>query len=217
MVISIIAILAAIAFPSAKRWLGSAAESRALSNLRQIGVVLFNYAADNANRLPISYTADNPKTGDVQGWFQGDLAVYMGVRYDPKNTYWLPEIFYDPTLVRPGEHPYGSLGVNWSIVLQKSDLPLGSRGTPLVSIQNPSQKVIVSSATHPVFPHVKGSWYFDGVGFAETGVGGGGWHAYPDPRYGGKAGCLFADGHVEKLDVVAMDVAARRRYFTPSR
>ena len=214
-VIAIIAIVAAIAFPAAKSWLGSAAEARALSNLRQIGVLLFNYAADNSNRLPFVEAAGNKETGEVYGWFQGNLAVYMGVKFDPKKTYWLPEIFYDPTLRRPGEHPYGSLGVNRSIILRKSDLPAGSRGTLLSSIQSPSQKVIVSSAADPGLPNLKGSWYFDGIGFATTGVGGGGWHCYPDPRYGGKAGCLFADGHVEKLDVKNMkDEATRRRHFT---
>ena len=35
----------------------------------------------------------------------------------------------------------------------------------------------------------------------------------PDPRYGGKAGALFADGHVERLDVKNMDSATRRKYF----
>ena len=216
-VIAIVAILAAIAFPAAKSWLSSAAEARAFSNLRQIGGLLFNYAADNSNRLPFVEAAGNKETGEVYGWFQGNLAVYMGVQFDPKKTYWLPEMFYDPTLRRPGEHPYGSLGVNRSLILRKSDLPAGSRGTLLSSIQNPSRKVIVSSAADPGLPNLKGSWYFDGVGFADTGVGGGGWHCYPEPRYGGKAGCLFADGHVEKLDVQGMDVATRRRHFTPDR
>jgi prepilin-type processing-associated H-X9-DG protein len=37
----------------------------------------------------------------------------------------------------------------------------------------------------------------------------------PDPRNAGKAAALFADGHVEKLDVKNMkDEATRRRHFT---
>ncbi len=36
---------------------------------------------------------------------------------------------------------------------------------------------------------------------------------YPDPRNGGKAAALFADGHVENLDVKNMDQVQRRRYF----
>jgi prepilin-type processing-associated H-X9-DG protein len=36
---------------------------------------------------------------------------------------------------------------------------------------------------------------------------------HPDPRNGGGAASLFADGHVEKLDVKSMSRATRQRYF----
>jgi len=36
---------------------------------------------------------------------------------------------------------------------------------------------------------------------------------HPAPRNNGGAASLFADGHVEKLDVKSMDRATRQRYF----
>jgi prepilin-type N-terminal cleavage/methylation domain-containing protein/prepilin-type processing-associated H-X9-DG protein len=208
-VIAIIAILAAVAFSTGKSWLNSAKEARALSNLRQIGATTFSYVAENNGRLPLGVT-DN-----YTGYFGKTLAIYSG--WTDEYGKRLPDIFYDPTLDRSVEHGWGSLGVNWSIVLKEEycrALYQHTNGIPLARIPSPSKKVIVSSATHPVFPKTKGSWYFDGGGFAQTGLGGAGWHAYPEPRYSGKAGCLFADGHVEKLDVKNMDVATRRRHFT---
>ena len=57
-----------------------------------------------------------------------------------------------------------------------------------------------------------GGWSFDGEAFVKQGMN---CPDYIDPRHGGKAACLFADGHVEKLDVKNMDEATRRNYFTP--
>jgi prepilin-type processing-associated H-X9-DG protein len=57
-----------------------------------------------------------------------------------------------------------------------------------------------------------GGWSFDGEAFVKQGMN---CPDYIDPRHVGKAACLFADGHVEKLDVKNMDETTRRKYFTP--
>jgi len=143
------------------------------------------------------------------------LAEYSGWVYAHGKP--LPDIFYDPTLKPNRQHPWGSLGVNISIVLREQycvALFGHANGISLTAISSPSTKVIVASAKDPGVKSADGSWYLDGGGFAQTGVGGGDYFPYPDPRYGGKAGALFADGHVEKLDVKNMNQATRRKYFT---
>jgi prepilin-type processing-associated H-X9-DG protein len=80
-------------------------------------------------------------------------------------------------------------------------------GIPFAMIPAPSQKVICCSTIEPGWAS---SWGFDGNTFVQKGFD----PTYgPDPRYGGKAGALFADGHVERLDVKNMDSATRRKYF----
>ncbi len=61
-VIAIIAIIAAIAFPVLSRMRTSAGAAKVTSNLRQIGIALSSYVADNGMRLPASgtTTGDNP-------------------------------------------------------------------------------------------------------------------------------------------------------------
>ena len=102
----------------------------------------------------------------------------------------------------------GAFGVNRSIVRDawSSDEPK----TSLSSISRPSQKVIFCSIG-PGDAQFCGGWLFTGADFAASGMSNNG---YPDPRNSGGAACLFADGHVERLDVKNMDQATRQRHFT---
>jgi len=208
-VIAILGGLAALLVPAVKNGLNSGKQAKGLSNLKQIGALALSYAADNGGRLPLGYKEN------YSSWLGLALAEYSGWVYAYGKK--LPDIFYDPTVKANREHPWGSLGVNISIVLREQycvALYGHANGISLMAIPKPSTKVIVASAIDPGIKNCDSSWYFDGGGFAQTGVGGGDYFAYPDPRYGGKAGCLFADGHVERLDVKNMDQATRRRHFT---
>ena len=101
--------------------------------------------------------------------------------------------------------PWGSYGVNESILVP------GSAGIRVSSITSPSKKVIYCSASGGATTF-KSSWIFNGNDFVNQGLSPGIY--YPDPRNDRKAVCLFADGHVERLDVKNMDQEARRKYFT---
>ena len=57
----------------------------------------------------------------------------------------------------------------------------------------------------------KSSWYFHGLGYASQGDKSS--LPKPDARHGGKALCLFADGHTEALNLTNMSAADRRKYF----
>lgn len=208
-VIAIVGGLAALVIPAIKSATVSARSAEALSNLKQTGVLVGSYAAENNNRLPLS--------AYWPSWyvFQNIMADYFPeLKKTPYNSaakLYLPKIFYDPVLKGKNEHPWGSFGVNSAVILGSNDYKGGNAqgvGMPLTMIPTPSQKVIVCSAIEGSWAS---SWGFDGNTFVQKGFD----PTYgPDPRHGGKAGALFADGHVERLDVKNMDQATRKKYFT---
>jgi prepilin-type N-terminal cleavage/methylation domain-containing protein/prepilin-type processing-associated H-X9-DG protein len=208
-VIAIIAILAALAFSAGKSALLSAKSAQSLSNLKQIGTLVANYAADNNNRLPLS--AYWPSTFVFQNILVDHFKDLQTIQYNPKAKLYLPGIFYDPVLKGKNEHPWGSFGVNSAVVLDNNRYSGGTAqgvGMPLSKIPNPSRKVMCASAIEPGYAS---AWGFDGEVFARKGFD----PSYgPDPRNGGGAAALFADGHVEKLDVKNMDEATRKLLFT---
>jgi prepilin-type processing-associated H-X9-DG protein/prepilin-type N-terminal cleavage/methylation domain-containing protein len=206
-VIAIVGGLAALLMPAVKSASLSAKSAKAISNLKQTGIIVGSYAADNGNRLPLSmYWPSQFTFQKILRSYSKELQampIYKSVQTD------LPEIFFDPVLKGKKEHSYGSFGVNSAVVFDNNKVggPDGV-GMAFAIIASPSQKVIYCSA---IEPGVAGTWGFNGNAFVEKGFD----PTYgPDPRHGGKAVALFADGHVEKLDVKNMDEATRRRHFT---
>jgi prepilin-type processing-associated H-X9-DG protein/prepilin-type N-terminal cleavage/methylation domain-containing protein len=208
-VIGIIVLLAAFALPAINSAMLSAKSAESLSNLKQTGVLVANYAAENNNRLPLS--AYWPSTYVFQNILTDFFPELKKSQYNPSAKLYLSPIFYDPVLRGKNEHPWGSFGVNSAVMLDSNRYKGGNAngvGMPFAMITNPSQKVIYVSA---IEPGMASTWGTDGEVFARKGFD----PSYgPDPRYGGKAGALFADGHVEKLDVKNMDEAKRRALFT---
>ena len=209
-VIAIIAILAALAFPLTKRMIAAGHTGKATANLRQIGVLLNAYVAENNNRLPILI-----RWGDEDNtWLQRVLSESAGLPVKPAKGLErrLADIFYDPALGKDS-HPYGDFGGNQAIMADYNPWLPGSdanaRGTPLGTIGPLSKKVLMASAKIPSGVPCKGSWYIQS-GWAGAGTG----EAIPDARHAGKALCLFADGHTEALDTVKMSPSDRRKYFT---
>jgi prepilin-type processing-associated H-X9-DG protein/prepilin-type N-terminal cleavage/methylation domain-containing protein len=214
-VIAIVGGLAALVVPAVKGGINTAKSAKAVSHLQQIGGLVGNYAAENNNQLPYAAVWGKIFSGQLV-YFSRSLAegTIPGFVYEkPPQTKKrpLPTIFYDPILesnTRP-QHSMGAFGVNSSIIPGVwSD---AERPTSLNNISRPSQKVIMGSMNSTTGNN-SGGWSFDGEVFTKQGMGS---PDYLDPRHGGKAACLFADGHVEKLDVKGMDQATRQLYFTP--
>ncbi len=209
-VIAIIAILAALAFPLASRMIAAGNTGKATANLRQIGALMASYAADNNNCLPLLIRWGN----EDKTWLQRVLSESAGLPVKPPKNLErrLVDIFYDPALGKES-HPYGDFGGNQAIMADYNPWLPGSdanaRGASLGSIGPLSKKVLVASAKIPSGVPCKGSWYFQGREWAAAGTAA----AMPDARHGGKALCLFADGHTEALDVTNMTAADRRKYF----
>jgi len=214
-VIAIVGGLAALVVPAVKGGINTAKSAKAVSHLQQIGGLVGNYAAENNNQLPYAAVWGRIFSGQLV-YFSRSLAegTIPGFVYEkPPQTKKrpLPTIFYDPILesnTRP-QHSMGAFGVNSSIIPGVwSD---AERPTSLNNISRPSQKVIMGSMNSTTGNN-SGGWSFDGEVFTKQGMGS---PDYLDPRHGGKAACLFADGHVEKLDVKGMDQATRQLYFAP--
>lgn len=208
-VIVIVGALAALVVPAVKSGMLSAKSTEALSNLKQTGVLVANYAAENNNCLPLS--AYWPSTYVFQNILVDSFPELKKAPYNSNAKLYLPKIFYDPVLKGKNEHPWGSFGVNSAVVLDSSRFSGGNSqgvGIPLLLITSPAQKVIYCSAIEPGWAS---SWGTDGDVFVQKGYD----PTYgPDPRHGGQVSALFADGHVEKLDIKKMDQTTRKKYFT---
>lgn len=217
-VIAIAAALAVIAFVTTNSAVRSAKSLRAVSNLRQLGMLTGSFATENNNRIPC-YIDWGRYFGNPPGlvFFQRTLAEFAGYGYAqaPQSaTRPLPDFFYDPCLEGNPlpQHPMGGFGVNAAILpdADECQLRFGSRqGVPMTTISDPARKVICCSV---VEPNWSSGWAFDGRLFAQKGYDP---KSGPQPRNGGGTASLFADGHVEKLDVKNMDQAARLRNFAP--
>lgn len=216
-VIAIVGGLAALVIPAVKGGIHAAKTAKAVSHVRQTGILLMNYLKENENRIPFSINW-GLMGGNPPGllFFQRLLAESADPNYRYGQSPYtalrpLPEIFYDPCLegARLPQHPMGAFGVNGAIALD-ADSTQG-KGVSILSVSKPSQKVVYSSASARN-SHNSSEWGFSGDDFARQGMNA---SPCPDPRNMGKAVSLFLDGHVEKLDVRNMDEATRRRYFTP--
>ena len=214
-VMAVIAVLAILVFPAIKSVTLAAKSAKTVSHLRQTGNLIMIYAGDNNNCLPHAAVWERIYGGQLV-FFSRSLAeaTVPGFAYGAAPCTGdrpLPPIFYDPCLAGNSrkQHPMGAFAVNRSIVTDAwwSTDPK----TSLLSISRPSQKVIFCSIG-PGDAQYCGGWLLTGADFVANGMSNNG---YPDPRNAGGAASLFADGHVEKLDVAKMDQETRRRHFLP--
>ena len=219
-VIAIIALLALLAFPAAQRVISAGHTARATGNLRQIGALMASYTAENNNCLPLLINWRQMGSGpdNFQFW-QNLLRRQAGLGTSgPADGLWLPPVFYDPA-VKTDQHLWGSFGGNDSIMLglgvqasKDCQQVFGSsRGTPLSRIGSLGKKVLVATAKDQDGSKWKSSWYFQGQEYAAQGDASR--VPKPDARHGGKALCLFADGHTEALVTTNLTLAERRQYF----
>ncbi|MFZ4777961.1 MAG: type II secretion system protein [Terrimicrobiaceae bacterium] len=91
-VIAIIAVLAALLFPSVKSFQEKGNETKCISNLRQMGTAIINYASEHNDELPVS----NSPTGGFRWYLM--LNPYLGKSLDSGDGGWAPpSVFICPT------------------------------------------------------------------------------------------------------------------------
>jgi prepilin-type N-terminal cleavage/methylation domain-containing protein len=106
-VMTITAVLIVVSFTAIQAASRAAKTSKALSHVRETGTLVSIYASERNSRLPLSSTsAESMAQGRIQ-WFQGELAGYFNMNIDWTNPFPLPDIFYDPSLPRDRQHPWG--------------------------------------------------------------------------------------------------------------
>jgi len=134
--VAIIAVLAALLLPTAKRVTDRAATSRSINNLRQIGIAVAGYVADSGGALPSKKFADTQ-----QCWF---YQVYER-SYNKPCPDFIPwdtgenfrgTILFSPSLKSNEAKPWRSYG--WNSIMQGDNEP----PPRVASLAHPSQVIL---------------------------------------------------------------------------
>lgn len=216
-VVAILGLLAGLLIPVTQKAIAAGKTGKATGNLRQVGVLMNSYLSENNNRITVSIVTNWP-TFELTNipFCQNLLRIHGGFpsKGNPETDPWLPEIFYDPA-TKGRKHLWGCFGVNDAIMLNDRDCQrvFGTKnGVPISAISPLGGKILMASAIDPGLGETyKSSWMIDGRDWIRQGTNSS--RPKPDARHGGKALCLFADGHVEALDVKKMSAADRVKYF----
>lgn len=204
-VIVIIVVLATISFLGANRMKAKAQSAVCASNLRQVGMAMLAYTADNQNKLPPLAKID-PRTRKQSGIWTLVLAR-AGYLWDPETpgTPRLNEgVWACPGCTESSNVTHMGYGIAEATVIQYDDrvsrantrigkTEFGS--LRLTSIQNPSRTWLVGDAALEP-DKLEGSWY---AVWSNPSKWGGG-HT-PAARHGGKVNVCMVDGHVQSLTV----------------
>jgi type II secretory pathway pseudopilin PulG len=214
-VIAIILVIAAIAFPVFTQVKLRANRTYAMNNMHQLGAGFMTFAGQHDNTLPSEdskgtdtwQNAAKPENADV--WYNaiprllgqkgvGEFATSTREYYTKQNILFLPGATY-PETDKKLRQPLFAMAVNTK--LQRKD-PEGRRGDPaakkepvkLSQVTNPSKTVLMveqglpsEKKTLSVQPKYDGS----PKGSAKSFVG----------RYGGHGVLVFMDGHAETREV----------------
>lgn len=191
-VIAIIAVLAAVAFPVANSMLRTSGQAQSASNLRQWGSAIMMYSADNGGKLPPVSIA----TG-YRGW-DSVVAPYMKLSADEKS---VPEkLFIHPNTPAPKD-PQGRARRTYA--MPRGSDSVGRIDTPTValgSIPAPSKTILLTERilnTSVAYSASAADIDVRMVGAQQARQ----YRGQPfDLNPGGRFHYLFVDGHVELLN-----------------
>ncbi|AHF94103.1 hypothetical protein OPIT5_05245 [Opitutaceae bacterium TAV5] len=201
-VITIIGILAAIIIPTVGKVRESAARTTCISNLRQIGVTHLLWASDHKNIIPMAWQAGR-KSNSVYGsdwwhwsyYLRGYFSESPASATNPNSG----KILQSPLVLRAAgrtwaENTYVRLKHDNQANATDSDLNLSS-------LSAPSQHLIQLTGNLQANGTLTATIRYDNI------AGTGGFFGY-----GGRANCLFADGHVASLrrDQITLEMCTRQ-------
>lgn len=207
-VISIIAILAALLLPALKKVKDKGREIACVSNLRQINVALNNYSSDHNDFLPApTWGFPTNVEGGYYSWTWTSRLVLCNyisqkIYYCPSGSSKIKDILYNEKLAKSGNYQMVHYGMNIFMYGVSGDVSGRRRYTRWQYILSPTKTVIAGDRTN----------IYD---FAPTHIDGGSNYKYgflmsvdpfgtsnmPHFRHtGGKANFIFGDGHGGNLN-----------------
>ena len=216
-VISIIALLIAILLPALSSARRAANESVCKNNLKQLGITIANFSAENKDDLPDSGSNEGGKGGDLSGY----LSEYSGQE-------WGTGIWVCPahTDFQPGKYT-SSYGYNWQYLLKPSpgkayphvypNGPRGLRGLPASRVRRPTE--IISFIDHKVPDSVgqeaRALWTYV-MRPRETRIITG--FGVPDLRHSSDTGnAVFVDGHADSVQQEHIDPDNEDKWWNPTK
>jgi prepilin-type N-terminal cleavage/methylation domain-containing protein/prepilin-type processing-associated H-X9-DG protein len=191
-VVAIIAILAALGIPLVKTTIEKGNSTKCVNNLRQIGVAIIQYTADNDGYLPYSYGPTVPGGEDSFSGYNAALPQLLNVGVNSK-AFPTSGDYLKPTARHPFNCPSckiasrtytaneGVMGVTFTNRYPQRKLNALSDVSKLVLIAD-------DTAGDPA-PNNTGPDYFNETEYL-TRIG---------MRHNGKANILFADFHIEAI------------------
>ena len=158
-VLGIIAVLAALAFPMASQMINKSRTAKCGHNVSTLIRAIHTYAADNNGNLPYSYSID--QNNPVGRWWHQDIMPYLGYEWDkiipnPAAPFdrraWLPDVFRCPADQYWGK-AFGvdpSYGINHSLTktIPHGGHPVGTAQTKMASVTSPSKMILLADSGH---------------------------------------------------------------------
>ena len=201
-VIAVIAILIALLFPVAGRMFENAKLAQCQGNLRQIGIGMNGFIADNGGKYPLarSYTErgtgwEGPFWSDrIEPYTESESAEHL--KHQGRTG---ESIFYCPSF--PRHHGISDYGVNPRVILHPNhEDKEDSRGLPAVRVQRPAGTVLAvdSGRLWQDTGELIGGWSLPNgwiVNPPEDPLTTNG----PQPVHNGQLNVLFCDGRVESM------------------
>ena len=185
-VIVIIVVLVAIAFPVSARLRTRGQAAKCVNNLRQIGLGLQSYIAENNGRFPDG-SADVSWSGKGTCWYDA-ASVDMGRNYlpyhkgDP-----LPSVFGCPSGHGEAYEPAWPYTGDYA-----ANLRLGREGDGVLSIASVKRASSTPYVQDTVKQNNFGEWIFNSGSSKKANM------AFAD-RHGGSGNILWVDGHVSSF------------------
>jgi prepilin-type N-terminal cleavage/methylation domain-containing protein/prepilin-type processing-associated H-X9-DG protein len=190
-VLAIIGLLAAVAYPALSRSLESSRTAKCLGNLKQLGQATLAYSADNNQFLPPTVIVLSQ--GGMKFWYT-EIRPYLGAtntHFQSKNL----EAFYCPCVPHKDGYPHTQYACNNHVFGNASPkVPDEISRTRLARIPSPSQVVMYTENAVPTSPREReGTWQLP-ADWARNNP-----DFFLPHRHGNSVNMVFCDGHAKSI------------------
>lgn len=186
-VIAVLGIILALAFPALQNASMSAKRAEAVSNIRQLGMAHLNYANDHDGQLPPLSDQVTPGGNTAGNRWMDLILPYLGYEMDypikqraQGNPLHYPEVYYNPLVER--HFPWTDFGVNRHVYTKPGE------ASRLVRVQD-MQTIMLMDAGPAEHPQWDSGWMFWGGANLDD--------ANVPIRPDGKLSAVFFDGSVD--------------------